>query len=172
MASHFSSIPNGKTVYVDANVFHFYLRGPEDLKKACSSFLQRIEKNEIRAVTSSLVLDEVMYKILLKRIEDKYKKNPLDIIRKSVEEIGVESAEVRKALDIILGISGLTVLSVDKEHVEEAVYFMAKYSVLPRDAIHLSVMKSVECKDLTSADGDFDRVQEITRWTPLSTSPA
>src|SRR5487761_964612 len=139
MASHFSSIPNGKTVYVDANVFHFYLRGPEDLKKACSSFLQRIEKNEIRAVTSSLVLDEVMYKILLKRIEDKYKKNPLDIIRKSVEE---------------------------------AVYFMAKYSVLPRDAIHLSVMKSVECKDLTSADGDFDRVQEITRWTPLSTSPA
>jgi predicted nucleic acid-binding protein len=137
------------------------------LKRACSSFLQRIENSEIRGVTSSLVLDEVMYKILLKRIEDRHKKNPLDIIRKSVEEIGVESAEVRKALDIILGISGLAVLAVDKEHVEESVYFMAKYSVLPRDAIHLSIMKSVECKDITSADGIFDRVQEITRWAPV-----
>jgi predicted nucleic acid-binding protein len=137
------------------------------LKKACSSFLQRIENSEIRGVTSSLVLDEVMYKILTKRIEDRHKKNPLDIIRKSVEEIGVESAEVRKALDIILGISRLAVLAVDKEHVEESVYFMAKYSVLPRDAIHLSIVKSVECEDITSADGNFDRVQEITRWAPV-----
>jgi predicted nucleic acid-binding protein len=167
LARLLKAIPNGKVVFIDANVFHFYLRGPDDVKKACVSFLQRVEKREIRDITSALVLDEVMYKILLKSIEDKHNKNPVDVIRKSVEEIGIESREVKKAIDIILGIRNLSVLSVDQNQVEDSVDLMQKYSVLARDAIHLSTMKSIECKDLISADRDFDLVQDIVRWSPL-----
>ena len=167
MVKHLSRISQGGTVFLDTNILHFYLRGPEDLRKDCTLFLERIDEKGITGFTSSLVLDELMYKILLKKIEEKYRRNPLDVIQKSFEEIGVQSIEVRKALNIILGIEGLNILSVTRAHIEESVDFMQKYSVLPRDAIHLSVMKSIECTDLASADSDFDRVLTINRWTPL-----
>lgn len=93
--------------------------------------------------------------------------NPLDVLRNSFEEVGRQSAKVRQALNTVLGIQGLNILSVGRNHVEESVDFMQAYSVLPRDAFHLSVMRSKECTNLASADGDFDRVPNIDRWTPL-----
>ena len=154
-------------MFLDANIFHFYLRGPSEIQKTCILFLERIVKGEISGFTSSLVLDEVMYKILLKTIEDKHRKNPIEAIQSSREEVGVQSKVVRKALDIILGIENLEVLSVKKDYLEVSVEYMEKFSMLPRDAIHLAVMKSVECSDIVSADSDFDKVPSVTRWTPL-----
>lgn len=109
-----------------------------------------------------------MYKILLKTIEGKHRRNPLDVIQKSVKEIGAQSSEIRNALDIILGIEGLNVVPVDRSHIESTVDYLEKFSVLPRDAVHFSVMKSLDCVDIASSDGDFDRVEGINRWTPLA----
>jgi predicted nucleic acid-binding protein len=169
LANHLSKLPRGKSIFLDANIFHFYLRGPVEIQKGCTSLLQRVERREIHGVTSSLVLDEVMYKILLKTIEDKHRMNPLDVIRKSFEQIGVQSKEIHKALDIILGIEGLEVLAVDRHHIETSVDYMEKFSLLPRDSIHLSIMKSIHCSDIATGDSDFDRVFDIGRWTPLAT---
>ena len=167
MVKHLSALPRGKAVFIDTNIFHFYLRGPEQLQESCSSLLERVERNDVIGFTSSLVLDELMYKILLKKVEDRYRKNPLDVLRKSPEEIGAQSGEVRKALNIILGIQGLTVLSVERSHLEESVEYMEQFSILPRDAIHLAVMKTNECADVASSDSDFDRDPEVNRWTPM-----
>jgi len=167
MARHLTGIPKGKAVFLDANIFHFYLRGPESLQKACISLLERIEGKEIAGYTSTLILDELIYKILLKKIEERYRKNPLSVLQKAPKEIGIHSPEVRKAVDIVLGIEGLTVLAVERHHVEEAIDHMQKYFILPRDAIHVSVAKSIGCNDLVSADSDFDRVVDLNRWTPL-----
>jgi predicted nucleic acid-binding protein len=168
MASYLGKLlPEGRSVFVDANVFHFYLRGPENARKVCTSFFEDVERQEIRGFTSSLVLDEVMFKILLKAIEDKHRKNPLEIIQKSSDQIGAQSKQVRRALDIILGMEGLEVLPVEKQHIETSVDYMETYSILPRDAVHLSVMKSIQCSDVASADSDFDRVLDVNRWTPL-----
>lgn len=142
--------------------------GPEEPSKVCAQLLHRIDKRENIGFTSSLVLDEVMYKILLKTIEGKHRRNPLDVIQKSVKEIGAQSSEIRNALDIILGIEGLNVVPVDRSHIESTVDYLEKFSVLPRDAVHFSVMKSLDCVDIASSDGDFDRVEGINRWTPLA----
>jgi predicted nucleic acid-binding protein len=163
-----AKLPKGRSIFLDANIFHFYLRGPEEVRRPCISLLEGIDKGENNGFTSSLALDEVMYKILLKTIEEKHGKNPLDVIQKSFEVIGAQSADVRKALNIILGIKSINVLSVERSHLETAVDYMEKYSVLPRDALHLSVMRSIECTDIASADTDFDRVAGINCWTPLS----
>lgn len=167
MAKPLADIPKGKSVFLDANIFHFYLRGPSSLQRACILLLERIERKDIGGYTSTLVLDEIIYKILLKKIEEKHKKNPLTVLQKNPKEIGAHSPEIRKAVDIILGIEGLTVLAVEIHHVEEAIEFMQRYSILPRDAIHLSVMRAMECGDLVSADSDFDRVADLNRWSPL-----
>ena len=72
------------------------------------------------------------------------------------------------AFAIVLGVPNLTILPVEVHHVETAVDFMEKFSILPRDAIHLSIMNSIDCKDIATADADFDRVDSINRWTPLT----
>ncbi|MBI2184285.1 MAG: type II toxin-antitoxin system VapC family toxin [Thaumarchaeota archaeon] len=167
MVKPLADIPKGKSVFVDANIFHFYLRGPSSLQKACILLLERIERKDIGGYTSTLVLDELIYKILLKKIEEKHKKNPLTVLQKTPKEIGVHAPEIRRAVDIVLGIEALTVLPVERHHVEEAIESMQRYSMLPRDAIHLSVMKTLDCNDLVSADSDFDRVADLNRWSPL-----
>ncbi|RLI63244.1 MAG: hypothetical protein DRO67_06005, partial [Candidatus Asgardarchaeum californiense] len=53
-------------IYIDANVFHFAIRGIGHVGDICTNFLRKVESGYIRAVTSPLVLDELMYKLLLK----------------------------------------------------------------------------------------------------------
>lgn len=167
MAEHLGSIPTGTSAFIDANLFHFYLRGPREVRKGSAKFLERVEKGEISGYTSTLVLDELMYKILLRKIEEKHKQNPLIIIEKDFEEIGRNSSHVKEAIDLVLGISGLNVLDVTKEDLEHAPDLMELFSLLPRDAVHLSVMVNHRIVDMVSSDNDFDRVKDLTRWTPL-----
>lgn len=167
MAKRLGSIPIGRTVFIGANVFHFYLRGPRDIRKESAKFLERIENGEISGYTSTLVLDELMYKILLRKIEEKHKQNPLIIIEKNFGEIGKNSSHVKAAIDLVLGISGLNVLDVTREDLEHAPDLMELFSLLPKDAVHLSVMMSHRITDMASSDNDFDRVKDLTRWTPI-----
>jgi len=44
----------------------FISEGQKEIQRACSPLLERIERVEVAGFTSSLVLHEVMYKILLK----------------------------------------------------------------------------------------------------------
>ncbi len=160
-------ISSGRAVFIDANIFHFYLRGPTAQQKACTDLLQKVETGDVAGYTSTLVLDELIYKILLKKIEEKYKRNPLDILQRSPEEASAHSQDLRRVVNTVMGINGLTVLAVEARHIEESVDHIQKYSLLPRDAVHLSVMDTIECTDLASADTDFDRVTNLNRWTPL-----
>ena len=167
MAGQLTDIPPGRAVFIDANIFHFYLRGPNIIQKACTSLLQRIERKEMVGYTSTLVLDELIYKLLLKKIEEKYKRNPLEILQRSPEEASAHSPDLRRAINSVMGIEGLTVLAVEARHIEESIDYIQKHSLLPRDAVHLSVINTIECTDLASADTDFDKVTNLNRWTPL-----
>ena len=75
-AKHPSKIPKNLKVYIDTNIFHLYLRGPQGPRKACTHLLEKVEKGEAQGYTSTLVLDELLYKLLLKKIEEPYGENP------------------------------------------------------------------------------------------------
>jgi predicted nucleic acid-binding protein len=162
-----SAIPDGKAVFIDANIFHLHLRGPKDVRIKCTEFLTRVEKGEISGYTSALVLDELTYKILLRTIEEKHKQNPLIVIEKNPGEIAENSSRVKEAIELVLGIDGLTVLGVTREDVQNAPYMMESFSLLPRDSVHLSVMSNHRISYIATSDRDFDRVKDIVRWTPL-----
>lgn len=167
LARRLRSIPIGRAIFIDANVFHFYLRGPEDIRKECTKFLERVEKEEILGYTSVLVLDELMYKILLRTIEERHEKNPLVIIEHDFEAIGRNSSYVKQAIELVLGINGLNVLDVTKEDLHNSPDIMESFSLLPRDAVHLSIMLDHGISDIASSDKDFDRVKDLTRWAPI-----
>lgn len=165
-AKDLAEVPKGLAIFLDANVFHLYLRGPKGIRDKCTRILERIERGEVKGYTSALVLDELAYKLLLRRIEETHRRNPLEVIEKTPSAIGESSNYVGEGLDIVLGIKGLEVLAVERHHAEEFVAYMKKYSLLSRDALHLSSMMAIGCKDIASTDEDFDSVPGIIRWSP------
>ncbi len=48
MAKALARIPKGTSIFVDANIFHLYLRGPKPIRDICTEFLERIEKGELK----------------------------------------------------------------------------------------------------------------------------
>jgi len=69
----------------------------------------------------------------------------------------------RKGLEIVLAIENLEILPVKTEHQQAAAHIMEKYSLLLRDAVHLAVMRETGIRDISSADTDFDAINNITR---------
>ena len=135
-----SEFPKNNSIFIDANIFHLYLRGPKKIQEICTNFLEKIE--------------------------EKFQENPINILRKNPKVISNFSNYVELGLDTILGIENLKIIDISKEHVENLVDYMKKYLLLPRDALHLSVMLAINCKNIASTDDDFDRAPMITRWTP------
>jgi predicted nucleic acid-binding protein len=165
-AKDLAEIPKGVPIFVDANVFHLYLRGPKSVRDKCRRLLERIERGELKGYTSTLVLDELAYKLLLRRIEETHRRNPLEVMEENPSAIGESSSYVDKGLNIVLGIRGIKVLAIGRHHAEEFVTYMRRYSLLPRDALHLSSMMTIGCKDIASTDEDFDLVPGVVRWSP------
>jgi len=161
-----SEVPDGTLIFIDANIFHLYLRGPEAPRRGCTEFLERVERGRVEGVTSPLVLDELAYKLLLINIEERFRRNPLLVIRENPAAVSEAAGYVGRGLSIVLGIENLTVLGLERLHAEELTTFMERHSLLPRDSLHLAVMFIAGCRDIASADRDFDRAETITRWSP------
>jgi len=163
-------IPKGERVFIDANIFHLYFRGPEPIKKQCREFIKRITNREILGYTSVLVLDEFIYKMLLKLIEVDYRENPIEVLRREKFDVVKKYSElVSSLLGEILSIRNLKILPVTREDILLASIILCRVGLLPRDAVHLAIMRKNDIRALASIDSDFDVVKEITRYSPLAT---
>ncbi|MCD6369330.1 MAG: type II toxin-antitoxin system VapC family toxin [Thermoproteales archaeon] len=167
MAKALARVPKGTSIFVDANIFHLYLRGPKPIRDICTEFLERIEKGELKGYTSTLVLDELAYKLMLRRVEELYRRNPLKVLKENRKVVAEVAPYVEKGISIILGMEELQILSVEPFHLEDFTEYMKNYSLWPRDSLHVAVMTSINCMNIASADEDFDAIPGIVRWTPV-----
>jgi len=55
------SLPPESRIFIDANIFLYSILGHPTLKDSCNEFLFKIEKGTYDAVTSTLVLNEVVH---------------------------------------------------------------------------------------------------------------
>jgi len=127
-------------IYLDANFFVIYnfdktLKG-EKARKILEEII-----NGKEAITSSLALDEVMWVII--------KNKKIEALRETIEDIYATPY--------------LTVKEVGSDIPLEALDFIEKYNLKPRDAFHAAVMKSSDVKEIVSDDPDFDSVEWIKR---------
>jgi predicted nucleic acid-binding protein len=97
-------------------------------------------------VTSSLVLDEVLWSIR----------------RNATKELALETAER------IYAIAHLSVIGVSERVPQRALPLMRKYNLDPRDAFHVATMLEAGITIIVSTDADFDRVKEIRRIAPAA----
>jgi hypothetical protein len=133
--------------YLDSNIFIYpVLYSPETQEKSrkARELLLKVEKGELKAYTSTLTWDEVVY-----------------VIAKTLgREEG--TSQGRK----LLGFPNLAFIDVDKRTLSTAQTLLDKYNLRPRDSLHIASALNKNIKTIISDDEDFDKVTEITR-SPL-----
>ena len=67
-----ADVPAGTTVFVDANILVFALSNHPVHGLACDEFLDRVENQEIVAVTSTHVLGDVVHRMMTIEASDRF----------------------------------------------------------------------------------------------------
>src|SRR3989338_2502442 len=124
--------------YLDANIFIYPILYSSDSKeKKCKQILNDVVSGRLQAITSSLTLDEIIWKIIKKTGRQKTLKLAKDLFE----------------------LPNLTIVEVGTQDMFNAIELMEKYPHLkPRDAIHAAVAINNNAAKIYSDDPDFDGV--------------
>jgi len=160
-------ITKGSRVFIDTNIFLYHISEHSIYGRSCTEFLNRIENGEIKGVTSVVVLNELLHKLILAEVVEKrglklYR--VIDYIKRNPNVL-----ENLKTYDIVQGVGNLgnlRVYDLRYEYFNTAMKFMKEFSLLSNDALHIAVMKIHNIKNLASNDPDFERVDWINLYKP------
>ncbi|MFH0713375.1 MAG: type II toxin-antitoxin system VapC family toxin [Candidatus Micrarchaeota archaeon] len=128
-------------IFVDANIFlGALIPGNSTNGISSADLLDEIARGQHEALTSALVIDEVMWVLL------KNNKPGIELCIRNIYEL-----------------PNLEVRGVDASAPLIALEFMSNYSLKPRDAMHCAFMKQNNVNVIATNDPDFDKVKEIKR---------
>ena len=163
-----STIPTGKRVFVDANIFLYEIFDHPKFGESAYRILKDVENGVIKGVTSTLVLDEVLHKMILMETSDKFNisiKDTVSFLKKNPKEIPLLSNSW-KDIDRIQEIENLTVCGISPDVFKNSIIVAKSNLLLMHDALHIAVMKYEAISDIASNDNDFERIEDITIWKP------
>jgi hypothetical protein len=121
-------------------------------------------RGDIGAYTSILTMDELFYRLLLARIKDVYKRNPLDVLREDTSgAIAKCGAEIEAALRRLVRLPHLQLTAVLEDDFPQMLINITAFGLLPRDALHVAVMQRLGLNEIATDDADFDRVPWLRR---------
>jgi predicted nucleic acid-binding protein len=162
-----ADVPAGATVFVDANILIFALTDHPAHGATCDVFLDRVENQEITAVTSTHVLGEVIHRMMTIEASDRFGwpfRGIANRLRRHPAEVQ-QLVRPRQALDEI-NAAGAGILAVTVPEVGQATDISRQTGLLHGDALIVAVMRDHGLTQLASLDDDFDRVPGLTRYTP------
>jgi predicted nucleic acid-binding protein len=154
----------GGAVYVDTNVWYMYLRTDPMHQHTLTTFFGRVVRGAIEAFAGILVLDELFYRLLLARVKDATGRNPLEVLRADLPgAIAAHGDAIDTALRKLMALPHVHLISVETADFHGMLNSIMAYGLLPRDALHVTVMQCVGLTVIASDDTDFDRVATLTR---------
>lgn len=130
-------------VYIDSNVFFYAKILDRQYGRACAQILSKIEKGELEATTSTLVIVELANALCKYGLAD----------------------EVKDVVDAIFSLD-ISVFDVDSLDVRNAARIYDKFRISPYDCVHVALMKKAGVSEIISADKDFDKITWIRRLDP------
>lgn len=151
-------------VYVDTNVLYMYLRADPAHLPTIERFLQRVVRGDIAAYISLLTLDELYYRLLLALIKEHTGRSPLDVLRDDLPgTVARYSNGITGALRKLMGLPHFTLVGMEAGDFERMLENIARFALLPRDALHITILQRLGITVIASDDADFDRVAGIER---------
>jgi predicted nucleic acid-binding protein len=162
-----ADVPASTAVFIDANVFLFALANHPVYGVSCKTFLDRVENQEITAVTSTHILGEVVHRMMTIEAADRFGwpiQGIANRLRRHPNEVQ-QLIRPRQALDEI-NAARVNLLPIQTVLVSVALDVSVQTGLLHGDALIVAVMRDQNLACLASLDADFDRVSGITRYAP------
>jgi len=139
-------LKRGRTLavcFIDSNVFFYAKILDKEYGGSCAKILRRIERGEIKAATSTLVVVE---------------------LANALRKYGL-SKEVKTVVDAVFSLD-VQIFEVDPLDVRVAAQIFDEFKISPYDCVHVAVMKRAGIEEIISADSDFDKINWIRRLDP------
>jgi len=127
--------------YLDSNVFIYPLLYDDEKAKLCENILRKIINGEIKAYTSILTWDEIVYVLWKKKGTEISKNEGYRFLR----------------------FPNLNFIDVNTKILFKSQLLMEKYNLKPRDSIHAACAIIFNIQDIISDDSDFDNINELHR---------
>ncbi len=158
-------------IFIDANIFIFHANDDATFGDSCTAFLNRIEEGEILGVVTPAVVDEVLFKILIGEATKEIGKASLWEVRKRMKDKSFSKkayTKVKTYWEYVqdLHATGLDILAIDDNILEESVRIGEVYGLLTTDSIHVATCISNKISNIASGDADFKRIKELNVFVP------
>lgn len=174
MVERLSDFALADAIFVDANIFDYHHANHPRFGSDCTDFLKKIETGMVHAITSNVVQQEVMYYLQMHQGQSLVGTPDRSRIHARIAADAVVAEECWRAAEEFLNLldalrsATLTVFEVGSSHARQIVELGKKYQLILRDAAHVAVCQLMNLSHIASNDGDFDRVDFLTRWKPGS----
>jgi len=141
-----------------------------DMEKAdqCEAILSGIEVNQIKAVTTSHVLEETAFKLTFAKASEILQTKNVWKIREELKTDGPLRKECHKTLRAFLDyvetlcFGGLRVMEVQEEDIFNIPRIFEETGLLTADCLHLAVIRRLNINSIATLDEDFRKVKELT----------
>lgn len=158
-------------IFIDANIFIFHANDDATFGNSCTTFLNRIEEEEIHGVITPAVIDEVLFKILIGKAAEELGKSSIWVIKKHMKDKSFSKkvySQVKTYWEYILDLhaTNLDIQTIDTNILEESVKLGEKYGLLTTDSIHTATCISNKISNIASDDTDFKRIKELKVFEP------
>jgi predicted nucleic acid-binding protein len=160
----FDDLQAGDSIFLDTNLLVYHFAAHPTHGAACSRLIERIDKKEITAFTSTHMLSEVAHRLMTyeasqmfgwkSKIVDRLKQRPTEIQRLN---------SFRQAIERIPQL-GIHVLTIPAHLVATAAALSIQHGLLSNDALVVAIMQVQGLSNIASHDADFDRVPGLVRY--------
>jgi predicted nucleic acid-binding protein len=164
----FADIPDGTSVFLDANTFVYHFTADPVYKVPCTQLLDRVDQNLVHGFTSTHVLTEVAHRLMTLEAMKAYGWPSAGIatrLRRHPSEVQ-KLVTFRSAVQIIVA-SRVSILTITPQLAATATGLSQQWGLLSSDALIVAVMQAHSLANLASNDSDFDSVAGLVRFSPV-----
>lgn len=159
-----NELKTGENVFIDANIFiyNFCAQSAE-----CREFLIRCAKKELTGYTSTLVISEVLHRLMVAEalqkglINEKYSVKQLKEKPEIVKTLSTYNYDVKKILEM-----NISILELTKEYLNDSEKIRKEEGLLVNDSIIIASMRVLGFANLATNDNDFDRIKWLRIYKP------
>ena len=166
MARALTSIERESKVFVDSNIFTYFLLEDERYFENVMSFFDKINDGVIVASVNIIVFTETLFNFVKAKviIEENIRQKDFMKIVKAKPEL-IAKVDISPVLELF-SLPNLVLLDLPPNFIDKIVDIHRRYGLLSNDAYHLLTMRYYGVNDIATNDSDFERVESLNVWMP------
>ena len=156
-------LPPGSDVFLDANIFIYGLSG---VSAQCRTLLQQCSEEHVTGISSYHVVSEVTHRLMCieaqsKALAGQRPREALSAHPERVRQLTDYWSEIERLLSL-----DILFLVVDEDTIRGANEERQQYGLLNNDSLIVALMRNYGLSVLASRDVGFDRVSDLTLYSP------